>query len=162
VRTILRAGLAASLVLATIAFAPRTNTQLFDADRQHLRKTDADSAVVAAAFARDAGSVTAALPGTVSGQPCVDGAAGVFACDGVDMLSFIPLASFASTNGEVEASDIWGWTDPVTADEIVLLGTTAASRTRPMGAASGRTSRWMVTSRTSRPSRTTTGCWCST
>lgn len=126
-RTTPRAGLAASLVLASIAFAPLTNAQLFDADRQHLNKADADSSVVAAAFARDAGSAAAALPGTVSNQPCVNGVAGVFACDGIDMLSFIPLASFASSDGDVEASDIWGWTDPVTADEIVLLGTTAGT-----------------------------------
>ncbi|HWC31634.1 MAG TPA: choice-of-anchor B family protein, partial [Actinomycetota bacterium] len=51
---------------------------------------------------------------------CVEGFAGPFPCDGVDLLSFVPQDQF---NG-AGVSDIWGWTDPETGDEYVFLGKT--------------------------------------
>ena len=65
---------------------------------------------------------------TVSSKKCVNGKAGTFPCKGVDLLSFVPLSDFKGS--EVLAplgggtSDLWGWTDPESGDEYVLLGKT--------------------------------------
>jgi choice-of-anchor B domain-containing protein len=61
----------------------------------------------------------------VSDAPCVDGMAGPFECEGIDLLSFTPRDTF----GEGEISDVWGWTDtdPDTGaviDEYVMFGKT--------------------------------------
>lgn len=40
---------------------------------------------------------------------CVDGMAGEFPCDGVDLRSFVSLEDLGSNGGQ--GSDIWGWTD---------------------------------------------------
>jgi choice-of-anchor B domain-containing protein len=50
---------------------------------------------------------------------CVDGRAGQYACNKIDMLSFVPIAELGST---YDASDSWGWTDPETGDEIAIIG----------------------------------------
>lgn len=52
-----------------------------------------------------------------SNVPCVDGTAAGYPCHQVDLLSHMPLSHF----GHVRASDIWGWTDGVTGQEIVIL-----------------------------------------
>ena len=52
--------------------------------------------------------------------PCVDGMAGPFECQGIDLLSFVPQEAF----GGAGVSDIWGWTDPQTDDEYVFFGKT--------------------------------------
>jgi len=51
--------------------------------------------------------------------PCVNGKSGEYDCNGIDMLSFVPIASLGST---YDASDSWGWTDPSTGDEIAIIG----------------------------------------
>ncbi|HYH27441.1 MAG TPA: choice-of-anchor B family protein, partial [Actinomycetota bacterium] len=56
----------------------------------------------------------------MSNVPCVDGKAGPFECDGIDLLAFVPQDRF---NG-AGVSDIWGWTDPETGDEYVFFGKT--------------------------------------
>ena len=124
-----RLALAAGLTLTGLAFAPVTNAQLFDEQRQHLNKMDAANSVIAADHAVATGATVASgLDGVVTDLACEGGSAGPYACDGIDLVSFVPLASFASQDGtDVEASDIWGWTDPETGDEIVLLGTTAGT-----------------------------------
>ncbi|HUG86617.1 MAG TPA: choice-of-anchor B family protein [Euzebya sp.] len=76
----------------------------------------------------------------VSDIPCVDGQAGGFACDGIDLLSFTPLADLGFIATDVltggGASDIWGWTSPDTGKEYVLLGhtngTAAVDVTNPL------------------------------
>ena len=50
--------------------------------------------------------------------PCTDGTAGPFPCDGIDLLSFTPQEEFDGAG----VNDIWGWTDPETGDEYVILG----------------------------------------
>lgn len=54
---------------------------------------------------------------------CEDGEAGTFACDGVDLLSFLPIHEIGGERG-VNANDVWGWTDPDTEREIALVGLT--------------------------------------
>jgi len=56
----------------------------------------------------------------IADQPCVDGQAGPFACDGIDLLSFVPQEEFDGAG----VSDIWGWTDPENGDEYVMFGKT--------------------------------------
>lgn len=55
---------------------------------------------------------------TADAVPCVEGMAGAFACNNVDLLSFLPLASI----GDTLLNDIWGWTDPETGHEYALVG----------------------------------------
>lgn len=56
----------------------------------------------------------------ISDAPCVDGlAADLFACDNVDLMSFLPLPDIEATF----INDVWGWTDPVTKMELAIAGT---------------------------------------
>lgn len=65
---------------------------------------------------------------TVSSQKCVNGRAGACPCSGIDLLSFVPLDDFRGSEAFAplggRTSDIWGWVDPESGDEYVLLGKT--------------------------------------
>lgn len=50
--------------------------------------------------------------------PCVGGFAGSYPCENIDLLSFIPLSTFAAASG----NDSWGWTDSLTGNEYALMG----------------------------------------
>jgi len=70
----------------------------------------------------------------VSDAPCIDGtSAGTFACEGVDLLSFVPTSEFGGSDPEGidllggGTSDLWGWVDPENGDEYVILGKTNGS-----------------------------------
>lgn len=52
--------------------------------------------------------------------PCTNGFADVYPCQGVDLLSFVPLADL----GDIQTAGIWGWTDPVTRREYALIALT--------------------------------------
>ena len=54
---------------------------------------------------------------------CTSGEAAGFGCSGVDLVAFMPLNEIGGGRG-VRANDIWGWTDPETNREYVLLGRT--------------------------------------
>jgi choice-of-anchor B domain-containing protein len=59
----------------------------------------------------------------VTNQPCVNGMAGTFPCDKVDLAAFLPVADIDGTAAAgVTANDIWGWTDPLTDKEYALVG----------------------------------------
>ncbi len=59
------------------------------------------------------------LPAMVGAQTvCSGGSAAGYACDGIDLMSFLPKSMFGSSS----VNDIWGWTDPVSGDEYALLG----------------------------------------
>ena len=64
----------------------------------------------------------------LSDVPCENGIAGPFQCDGVDLLSFVPLDEFRGIDAQAVlgggTSDLWGWTDPETDDEYVIIGKT--------------------------------------
>jgi choice-of-anchor B domain-containing protein len=53
--------------------------------------------------------------------PCVDGKAGVYSCNNIDLLSFV---SISDMGGKSEGNDIWGWTDSTTSKEYALVGLT--------------------------------------
>lgn len=50
---------------------------------------------------------------------CDNGLAGTYPCNKVDLLARMPLSSLG--NGS-SGSDVWGWTDPTTKKEYVLMG----------------------------------------
>ncbi|MFK5972085.1 MAG: choice-of-anchor B family protein [Flavobacteriaceae bacterium] len=50
--------------------------------------------------------------------PCENGMAGIYPCDGYDLLARIPLSDFGAQSG----NDSWGWTDPTTNKEYALMG----------------------------------------
>jgi len=50
--------------------------------------------------------------------PCVNGRAGIYDCNGYDLMSHIELSDM---NGS-EGNDCWGWTDPSTSKEYALVG----------------------------------------
>jgi len=53
-------------------------------------------------------------------SPCVDGMAGGYPCDNIDLLSVLP----SSALGGGDMNDIWGWVDPQDGKEYVILGRT--------------------------------------
>ena len=57
-------------------------------------------------------------------QPCVGGTSGgVYPCSNVDLMEFMTHTLFGTDNGEsVKTNSLWGWTDPLTDHEWVLLG----------------------------------------
>ena len=55
------------------------------------------------------------------GVPCVDGKAGPFLCDNVDIVSFLPVNMIGGGRG-VGVNDIWGWTDPESDRDYVVIG----------------------------------------
>lgn len=50
--------------------------------------------------------------------PCENGMAGIYPCNGYDLLGSISLSEFGATAG----NDVWGWTDPNTNKEYALMG----------------------------------------
>ena len=52
---------------------------------------------------------------------CEEGAAAGFACEGVDLLAFLPTSAIGAEPWE-RVSDVWGWTDPETGREYALVG----------------------------------------
>ncbi len=67
--------------------------------------------------------ISASLSLTSLGQtPCVDGFAGDFPCDSIDLLArVLPNELLAEYDG-LWLNDIWGWTDPDTGKEYAIVG----------------------------------------
>lgn len=55
---------------------------------------------------------------------CVNGFAGIYPCNNIDLQSQIPISVLANTSGTPEGSDIWGWTDPMDGKEYAIVATT--------------------------------------
>jgi choice-of-anchor B domain-containing protein len=53
--------------------------------------------------------------------PCVGGMAGLYPCENVDLLAFMPLDAIGG-GGDIRANNVWGWTDPQTSKEYALQG----------------------------------------
>jgi choice-of-anchor B domain-containing protein len=54
--------------------------------------------------------------------PCSDdGESAGFECSSVDLISFLPVQEMAANRG-VSTNDVWGWTDPQSGKEIVIVG----------------------------------------
>ncbi len=50
--------------------------------------------------------------------PCENGMAGIYPCNGYDLLAHMPLSVFDANS----SNDSWGWTDPETGIEYALVG----------------------------------------
>ncbi len=57
--------------------------------------------------------------GAFAQTPCVDGFAGVYPCENVDLLSRMTLAQLGTVTN---VADLWGWTDPLTGKEYAIVG----------------------------------------
>ena len=57
---------------------------------------------------------------------CTDGFADRFACDGIDLLAFLPTHEIGGRRG-TQLNDIWGWTDPETGRDYALVGLSIAT-----------------------------------
>jgi len=66
---------------------------------------------------------------------CVDGMAGEYECKGLDLMSFVSVSDLGSAQVG-DASDIWGWTDPLTGREYAIVcvydGTSFVDITDPL------------------------------
>ncbi len=75
-------------------------------------------------YAPEALARSAALQAVAGAEiACVGGRAASFPCEGVDLLSFMPIGSLGGAAG-VHLNDLWGWTDPATGREYALVGRT--------------------------------------
>ncbi len=52
------------------------------------------------------------------GAACVDGRAGYFPCENVNLSSYLPMSAIGGGRG----SDVWGWTDPATDRRYAIAG----------------------------------------
>lgn len=63
--------------------------------------------------------------GLNSFSECQNGFAGIYPCNGYDLMGHIPAEQLGGIG--TEGNDSWGWTDPTTAKEYALIGTTVGS-----------------------------------
>jgi choice-of-anchor B domain-containing protein len=56
---------------------------------------------------------------TKAQSPCVNGMAGIYPCNQVDLLAHVPLSAIGSGNN---TNDIWGWVSPASGKEYALIG----------------------------------------
>jgi choice-of-anchor B domain-containing protein len=64
-------------------------------------------------------AVLSAFTGAFGQTPCVNGFAGPYPCNNVDLLAQMSLSQLG-TNTNV--ADLWGWTDPLTGKEYAIVG----------------------------------------
>ncbi|MEN1783668.1 MAG: choice-of-anchor B family protein [Bacteroidota bacterium] len=50
--------------------------------------------------------------------PCVDGMAGIYPCNGFDLVGNVPLSELSANEG----NDVWGWVDDASGREFALMG----------------------------------------
>ena len=51
--------------------------------------------------------------------PCIDGFAGIYPCERIDLMSYMAPSQLGSDQG---VNDIWGWADPLDGHEYALVG----------------------------------------
>jgi choice-of-anchor B domain-containing protein len=110
-RILRRWGTPAALALAlTITIAPAA---------AHDDDDPADGKSKSAIMGADLATLDRPASAPIGPTECVDGRAGIFPCDNVDLASFVPLEQLGGGTG----NDIWGWTDPQTGSEYAIMGT---------------------------------------
>lgn len=68
----------------------------------------------------------------IAQSPCINGFASHtingtttnYPCNDYELMSRLPISTLATTLGNEEGSDIWGWTDPLDGKEYAIVGTT--------------------------------------
>ena len=63
-----------------------------------------------------------AIQNAAAATTCTNGTAGTYPCKAVDLMSFVAKGNMGG--GSANLNDIWGYTDPVTGDEIAIVGRT--------------------------------------
>ena len=58
-------------------------------------------------------------------SPCVNGMAGIYPCDGYDLMAYIDASELGGSGASINES--WGWTDPSTGIEYALIGTSSGT-----------------------------------
>ncbi len=58
------------------------------------------------------------ITSTFAQTPCVNGMAGIYPCNGLDLLSHLSLNDLGASSG----NDSWGWTDPLDGKEYAIMG----------------------------------------
>lgn len=101
-----------------LAVVPAANEDFGLGSVRVLERVGGDWAQTGILRGDDIGSLTA-----ISGDQvdCADGAASIFGCDDVDIVSFTPTGELGGARG-AEVNDVWGWTDPETGAEIAIVG----------------------------------------
>lgn len=83
------------------------------------QRDDAGSWTETSSIVESAGGLEAIVGGEI---PCGnDGTVGDFACQNVELVSFMPVREVGGRRG-IMVSDVWGWTDPDTGREYAILG----------------------------------------
>ena len=110
-----------AIVLMTATFtsaALACPTPMDSNSRYHL--TERMAAEIAAIRERVMADPVAAPRSRVPAAECVDGFAGQYPCNNIDLAAILPLAEIGGGSG----NDIWGWTDPQTGREYAIMGRT--------------------------------------
>lgn len=68
----------------------------------------------------EAESATSAIVG--GAVKCTDGKIGVFECQNVELLSYLPLDAVGGSGSGIILNDIWGWSDSATGREFAVVG----------------------------------------
>ena len=61
----------------------------------------------------------------ITSTPCENGMAGIYPCNGYDLMSHMTLSALnisSFESGSIFGNDSWGWTDPTTNKEYALVG----------------------------------------
>ncbi len=61
------------------------------------------------------------VTGTDGGIDCLNGMAGSFPCDSVDLISYLPVHEMGGVRG-LSTNDAWGWTDPDSGRDYAIIG----------------------------------------
>ena len=88
--------------------------------RPHFKGVRANPTAVMRAFENDRQAAQALA--TASNAACVDGTAGEYPCQNVDLLAFLPLDAIGGGGALASANDVWGWTDGGSGREFALVG----------------------------------------
>ncbi len=118
-----RLGLALAVCLGAGSASVQAHDELNG--RPHHIDTPANPTAVMRAFSEGKLGDTSTVQNltAMAAMPCTDGlAGGLYECDNIDLLAFIPLNEIGSTQSNDEANDIWGWTDSTTEKEYALIG----------------------------------------
>lgn len=113
-RTVILTTLLATLLLVT-------NWQLTARSTNDLGESAPTEAMQALLADRSTSRPTEQV--AMDATPCINGFAGIYPCENVDLLSFTPNSAL----GGGSANDIWGWTDPVSGIEYAIMGRTSGT-----------------------------------
>ncbi len=58
----------------------------------------------------------------IAAQPCINGMSGIYPCDNVDLLAYVPLSNIGANPNNDNTNDIWGWVSPVSGKEYAIVG----------------------------------------